>query len=185
MLTSRLTYEYKDKESRRQQAVVEIYTNDPKTKQPYFKPIVIPAPSKEGQGVSTIIGMDSQEQDAKKRDVFTELLQDSDIKIRNRILEQQRYYEALEEKMAKERAIALPHSEQILKEATDRSIEEMYRLLIATSTLDASDANVDKAEIICKMSTDIPNWELQGSYYYRYYYYYLSYYYYKFSTLIT
>lgn len=167
MLTSRLTYEYKDKETRRQQAVVEVYTNDPKTKQPYFKPIVIPAPSKEGHGISTIIGMDSQEQDSKKRDVFTELLQDSDIKIRNRILEQQRYYEALEEKMAKERATALPQSEQILKDATDRSIEEMYRLLIATSTLNSNDANIDKAEMICKMSTDIPNWELQGFFNYQ------------------
>jgi len=160
LLTSRLTYEYKEKESRRQQAVAETYI-DPKTKQPLFKPIVIPAPSRDGQGISTIIGMDSQDIEPKKRDVFTELLQQSDVKIRTRILDQQRYYEALEEKMTKERATALPQSDHILKEATDRSIEEMYRLLIATSSLDSNDASADKAEIICKMSTDIPNWELQ------------------------
>jgi len=160
MLTSRLTYEYREKESRRQQAVAETYI-DPKTKQPLFKPIVIPAPSRD-QGISTIM-KNSQDIEPKKRDVFTELLQHSDVKIRTRILQQQRHHEAIEDKMIKERATALPQSEQILKEATDRSIEEMYRLLIATSSMDSNDANVDKAEMICKMSIDIPNWELQGN----------------------
>lgn len=159
MLTSRLTYEYKEIESRRQQAIVEVYTTDPKTKQPLFKPVVIPPPSEKGVSVTNSTDL----QESRKRDIFTELLEQSDIKIRNRLLEQQRFYQEQDEKIAKERATALPQSEQILRDATDRSIEEMYRLLIATSTIEINnnDSTVDKAELICKMSTDIQNWELQ------------------------
>ena len=159
MLASRLTYEYKEIESRRQQAVVEVYSTDPKTKQPFFKPVVIPPPSTHNASVISSIDL----QDSKKRDIFTELLEQSDIKIRNRLLEQQRFYQEQDQKIAKERATALPQSEQILKEATDRSIEEMYRLLVATSSVEinSNDPNIDKAELICKISTDIPNWELQ------------------------
>lgn len=103
-----------------------------------------------------------------KRNVFDDMRRkDEEKKARLRMLEIEHLKEFTDE-MNRNRIQALPQSDLILKIATEKSIEEMYKILIASSRYCDSDddelsLNNEKqiAESICKLSESIEQWEDQ------------------------
>jgi hypothetical protein len=152
---NRLTYEYKLKEARREVARAENCTHDTDSKQPLFQPRPNPLANPEFLGANNKKGADTE---SFFEDFF---LREKEQKLKkDRLIEAtlNRESSALE----KAKAVALPQSNTILDGATEKSIEEMFRLLVASSAhSDDMNRTDDKAaEMISKVSvsfSDVTN----------------------------
>jgi hypothetical protein len=166
---NRITYEYKEKIHRQKINNDEFYSCDQATGQPLFHPRINNQQIylQEKEKSESFSSNDSFYSNESKRNVFDEMKKkDEEKKTRLRMLEIEHLKEFTDE-MNRNKIQALPQSDLILKLATEKSTEEMFKLLIASSRYCDSDDDLSAtgekqmAESICKLSESIEQWDDQ------------------------
>ncbi len=180
---SKMAYEYRKRQAKRQAAQREANLRDPKSGKPLFTPRPndpdIHPRSKQVRSPGTLAKIDENNKAIQSRVAQRKVASDGstlgihdyllkcheEIKKRKNFLEH-RNNEVYVNSIDMKQASALPQSDIILKDALARSIEEMYRLLLATIKYDEMFPNVNasdkaKADAICKLSSSIDSWQIQ------------------------
>lgn len=180
---NKMAYEYRKRQAKRQAAQREANLRDPKSGKPFFTPRPndpdIHPRTKQVRSPGTLAKIDESNKAIQARVSQRKTASDgSTLDIHDYLLkcheEIQRRKNYIEHKSSEiyinsidmKQASALPQSDIILKDALARSIEEMYRLLLATIKYDEMFPNVNssdkaKADAICKLSAGLENWHLQ------------------------
>ncbi len=180
---SKMAYEYRKRQAKRQAAQREANLRDPKSGKPLFTPRPndpdIHPRTKQVTSPGTLAKIDENNKAIQARVSQRKIASDGstlgihdyllkcheEIKKRKNFLEH-KSNEVYVNNIDMKQASALPQSDIILKDALARSIEEMYRLLLATIKYDEMFPNVHasdkaKADAICKLSASLENWHLQ------------------------
>ena len=159
---NQLVYEYKDRERRRQSMQAAVQDIDPNTGRPFFQPH-LPARQGMAHGGDTseiVVRARRTGRDGAQIDVFQHLVEKTELK---RERGERAVAKALEDEraaLAKCKVSALPKSSQILSAANERSLEEMFRLLLAGVEYDKlHGAEVSdqrrRAALICAISSNL------------------------------
>ena len=130
---TRLAFEYQDREARRAVRADRLYSVDPATLKPLWKPSIGPPPP--SGGVSSSVHVQKPDGSTQKRDIV-------DVLYAKEKRRQERLVTLVKEKERRDieatgpevKVHALEESDKILQAAMDRSIEEMFRLLYVATT---------------------------------------------------
>jgi hypothetical protein len=148
----RLTYEYKDKDRRIEMTRKDVYGYDYEADQPFFQPRLNPFSRLDlVSGFSDLPGRKPNLSGLFERCNRT-------VERRNRVITEYYERERLERELNK--AVALPQSEKILDDARRRSIDEMFRLLVATERVKQNRGNsvtLDDALMTPRVLTKLAN----------------------------
>jgi hypothetical protein len=130
----RLVYEYKDKNIRQQKEEKRRYASDPFTGQKLFQPRVpdIPDEIRSGRSVST----------GKGGPIWEKLVEKNKETEKKKLRIQKKAVEDTLKELRDNQVKALPISNEILQESTDKNLEELYRLLLACNE-DGVGAEID------------------------------------------
>lgn len=117
-LVERLSYEYLTLQSRRQARIAQSIAEDSTTGQRLFQPMIPSWGPTSNTGTS-------------KRDVFSYLTEEHQQKLKKQELHEEQANKAIDMQHRMYRAAALPQSNNILRQSTERSVEEMFKILLA------------------------------------------------------
>lgn len=161
-MVQRLVFEAKERNDRRKALADAFYSTDSTTGDPLWKPKVGPMPPT--GGVAVITGADNKEKTRNHKEVIDTLYL-KDQRRRERLACAVDEKKKIEDSVKVEKkATALKQSDEILKIALHRSIEEMFRLLyVSTSTsataghIGSIEADLRRAQMLSKASEDLEN----------------------------
>lgn len=124
----RMTYDYKRVELERSKLREKVYAADPKTGQPLFKPKVAPPPPE----------YHFTEHTKEKKTIFESLLDRHQHKMRKDEEHAKHVIDMDMKAKCSDRVAALPQSNMIVENASNKSIVEMFRLLVAIDVLETT-----------------------------------------------
>jgi hypothetical protein len=158
-LIDRLTNEFKHRDLKRMWIAKEYYSKDPITGKALFQPNIGPKPpSLQADQHHDSDALNVSNLHRMHRDIFEELYEEDDKKRAKQKKREETMKKEAQENLKKNQVQALPQSEAILRQSRQESIDELYRLLLATNTVVAYhrtyDVQVAQEELILHINQE-------------------------------
>jgi hypothetical protein len=161
LLTDRLYSEASEITAKRASTEKSFYSVDHKSGQPLFQPKVPELKARNQTIVATAVDANGT---AKRRNIAEVILSKDEALREHRKMLELNADERIRKDMEANKVAALKRSERILDQARQRSIEEMFRLLLASTdewvlTNKVKFSEGERAETISRISSELVDWE--------------------------